>query len=691
MRKRKLLLLFSLVFMVGISYGAEVNVPSGDTLQNFIDAAADGDVLILENGGVYYTFGSLEVDKSLTLKAADGYTVRPQVYCDGTSGVLISGKASVTEIGIEFISTAARYLNRIDKNDTAHFIGMFDCVARGFDRNIIQSKDNPSFLDSCIVEDSYAYAGGGGGYSFINCDDASLRYLRLTNSSFVDFDKSFIELHKRTDEVKTVIIENCNIHGRASSAADLIRIHGAAGSVFTIKNSIISGIELEGIWDIGDNVTDTIMNVYYHDVFDEAGMTGNTWSHEVAFTKTDPEFTNGPVGALYLRTGSPALTASTTGSYIGASRWITAPAADALLGITINGQSSVLNPAFHIDSLDYTADIPFKWGDTVEVAALAAYSEAVITGDGKKAWDGAMTLAVDVSVEGGTNAYHLDLTRIEPNDDPTLHRIVIQDTIPDKYYIYFPGDQPDWNEFDLRFPVGMDTLNIIKAEKNWDGTEVSYEQYTNVQSGSEEIKIYCTAETGKTLTYTINAMTEGTGTDATLRKMLLRSSVDTFATTPPFDSGITNYTLNVPYGTDMVYVEAIATDSYSSIDDTSFVETEVAITDGGATATVTVTSEDGATSETYTVTITESPTSVDYSFVNNIRLYHNSADEMLNIINAKDVKQVQIYSITGKMLINKTVTGQETLEISTSNLANGLFIVKLNNINNQFYTNKFIK
>ena len=53
MKKLKLLLLSGLLFLAGISFATEHTVASGDSIQPVIDAAIEGDVIILEDGGVY--------------------------------------------------------------------------------------------------------------------------------------------------------------------------------------------------------------------------------------------------------------------------------------------------------------------------------------------------------------------------------------------------------------------------------------------------------------------------------------------------------------------------------------------------------------------------------------------------------------------------------------------------------------
>ena len=200
--------------------------------------------------------------------------------------------------------------------------------------------------------------------------------------------------------------------------------------------------------------------------------------------------------------------------------------------------------------------------------------------------------------------------------------------------------------------------------------------------------IYCTAESGATVTYTINALPVGTGTVTTLRSLMLSSPVDTFATTPPFQSGISNYTLEVPAGTDSLFVKPASTDSCATM---AFEDT-IVISSGTATVNVAVTSEDGANTQTYTVEVTVAGTGVENDLSNNrIRLYHNSAIEQLQIFNTDDVSHLEIYSITGKLLISRSVDYQNTLEISTSSLTTGIYLLRLNGPENVVKTAKFIK
>jgi hypothetical protein len=145
--------------------------------------------------------------------------------------------------------------------------------------------------------------------------------------------------------------------------------------------------------------------------------------------------------------------------------------------------------------------------------------------------------------------------------------------------------------------------------------------------------------------------------------------------------------LEVPVGTDTLIVMPASTDSWA----TMVYEDTMVISGGAATVTVEVTSEDGANTQTYTVEVTVMGVGVEDDLTNNVYLHHNAAIEQLVIVNADDVQQVQIYTITGKLMVSKNVEYQNRLEISTSGLSNGVYIVRLNNSKEVIHATKFIK
>ena len=591
MRKLRLLLLSGLLFLFGMSFAAEVTVPTGDTLQNYIDAAAAGDVLILEDGGVYG--GELLITKSLTIKAVDGYSVRPVIIQGSTNGIKFGGDPSGAEIkliGLEFMSTGARYLHRFATGDSLSYLEMTDVVAHGYDRCIIRASDSGIFLDSVLIDNSHFYDFHGSEYRLFYFDkgDCPVKYFKAVNSSFVDFDRTFLQINS-PDTKKTVIIENCNIHGRTDEREDdLFDVDGAAGSTFTLSNSIISSIQLGLIWDVRSNVTDSVMNCYFFEVDSVAHMVDSAdWSYEAAFTETDPMFSNGPAGALYLDAASPALTASTTGGVIGDPRWATAAGVAELFRLTVD--EGMLSPLFTSGTADYTLEVPY--GTTsVEVGAAAAFAGATVAGTG----------AVDVS------------------------------------------------------------------------------------SGSGTATVVVTAEDGVTTqTYTVAITVALPATDASLSS--LTTSLDSL--NPAFDPAVLDYTSYGPLGTDTVFVYAEATDGNATLTITD----TVLIAAGSGVATVVVTAEDGATTQTYTINITVDNTGIEMDVVNKIKMYYNSISDRLMIQNSADVEMVEIYSLTGALVASESVYNQESLDVSTGMLSNGLYVVRMKLGGNGIQTGKFVK
>ncbi len=80
----------------------------------------------------------------------------------------------------------------------------------------------------------------------------------------------------------------------------------------------------------------------------------------------------------------------------------------------------------------------------------------------------------------------------------------------------------------------------------------------------------------------------------------------------------------------------------------------------------------------------EDPTSISEVNLSNIALYPNPAKTVLNIENATE--DVQIFDITGRLLINVENKGTNLLQINVSNLSKGMYFVKVGN-----YTTKFVK
>ena len=77
------------------------------------------------------------------------------------------------------------------------------------------------------------------------------------------------------------------------------------------------------------------------------------------------------------------------------------------------------------------------------------------------------------------------------------------------------------------------------------------------------------------------------------------------------------------------------------------------------------------------------------AFVNRLVVYPNPANNVLNVANLSDAKEVQVYSILGQMVCNQPVEAQQTmLQMDVSKLGNGSYVVVIVKNNGQRETQK---
>jgi hypothetical protein len=74
-----------------------------------------------------------------------------------------------------------------------------------------------------------------------------------------------------------------------------------------------------------------------------------------------------------------------------------------------------------------------------------------------------------------------------------------------------------------------------------------------------------------------------------------------------------------------------------------------------------------------------------------LSLSYNQAYDLLRIINAREVESVEIFSITGQLLLNVMAGGQESIEINTSALQSGVYIVRCKMAANNIQAVRFVK
>ena len=76
---------------------------------------------------------------------------------------------------------------------------------------------------------------------------------------------------------------------------------------------------------------------------------------------------------------------------------------------------------------------------------------------------------------------------------------------------------------------------------------------------------------------------------------------------------------------------------------------------------------------------------------NNIKLYYNSFEDLVQIRNSSEVEKVMIYSITGQQFINLSSYNEESMKINVNMLQKGIYIANMQLSNNCAYSVKFVK
>lgn len=72
-------------------------------------------------------------------------------------------------------------------------------------------------------------------------------------------------------------------------------------------------------------------------------------------------------------------------------------------------------------------------------------------------------------------------------------------------------------------------------------------------------------------------------------------------------------------------------------------------------------------------------------------LFYNAINDQVLISNASEVEHIEVFSITGQLLIDMDVNRQETIQINTNSLKKGVFVVRLRLENKRIQGVKFLK
>ena len=296
----------------------QVNPGSG-TLRAAVASASAGDVLILADGE-YSEPEVVELNKNLTIKAADGVTpvVAQQYY------MKLLNSAQVTMIGIKFDGGA--YNNGQGAND--HFIRPYDATADKtltlIDCEICRWKSfvlYPQRADRCMatltIENCYFHDNVRSAVYVADAPGATaalpLAELNVQNSTFVSDGGTYkvIDIKNSGAEQKDakLRIDHCTFYNcgpvRSEKSTDVI-----------ISNSIFAAPTASAYEATICYTTDAAINNCL--AYNVEHLAGPTITGAV---EGDPQFADAENGDLTLAATSPAINAGTDGKTLGDSRW----------------------------------------------------------------------------------------------------------------------------------------------------------------------------------------------------------------------------------------------------------------------------------------------------------------------------------------------------------------------------------
>ncbi len=332
MFKKLLLPCIAVLFLLSASF-AQTNVAPGDgTLKAAITAASAGDILVLESGGVYTESEATayEIDKELTIKAADGADVKPKVemhaFASGTveraDFFLLKDGVSISLKGIEFdglepdttVYRAADNLIALEENASIGTIEIDDCIYHRAFGNVVDGGTDGASVENVVITNSFV-GNVNGGPEFK--ETALTGLLKAENSTFWNLSNRFLRAQPGGGDAEG-IVNHCTVYGVAGKRIIMAK---ANNKKWLVTHSIFStfiGREAGSSIRPGNNAADTLNYCILHS---NVGLHGD-WDVVENNSEDDPKFADPDNGDFTLLEGSPALTMASDGGAIGDPRWV---------------------------------------------------------------------------------------------------------------------------------------------------------------------------------------------------------------------------------------------------------------------------------------------------------------------------------------------------------------------------------
>ncbi|GAB4335601.1 MAG: hypothetical protein Kow0037_15720 [Calditrichia bacterium] len=319
--------------MLGISHAQTIHqVAAGtDVLKPVIDAASPGDIIELTtSGGEYLSSDQIEINKSLTIRAADGLSQKPVLKYVGTSTgaymFRITSSPKVVFKSIEFNgdgtgsggAAKAKYALSLDNGDTlgTMIVKVDNCVLHDFNEKIIKPYGECG-IDSLIVTNSILYNGAKEGITVYTGSSSDPKvYLKVgifKNNTFYNFAREGIKGDTNPDP--QILVDHCTFYNCGGSSKGMIFFDDMIN--VEVKNSVFVKNSYSSYFSRFESAD----NLFHHNaVWDVVNFKAENATVSDTI-HADPLFADPANGDFTLAANSPVLGMADDGWAMGDLRW----------------------------------------------------------------------------------------------------------------------------------------------------------------------------------------------------------------------------------------------------------------------------------------------------------------------------------------------------------------------------------
>lgn len=339
--------------------------------------------------------------------------------------------------------------------------------------------------------------------------------------------------------------------------------------------------------------------------------------------------------------------------------FILSPQPNSLLS-SLTVSSGTLTPSFQPNTFNYSVTLPFGTTTPPTVSATPQDPLATVNITQATSVTGTATVLVIASDQSSQNTYTVAFSLANSSA-----KEIVSFTIPGQ--IGNTNIDQQNNSITVFMPSGT---NLTSLTPTIIITGVSVSPSSGVpQNFTNPVQYTVTAADNSTRTYTAQVQITSTNNDATLSYL----SVNPGALEPSFSPQTTNYTVELPQGTTSVQIFAQPNDPAANVK--IFLPTNLHGNISQRTGIVLVTATDQVTTKIYNILF-----NVSSSIESNIQSFDfiisNPIKEKLIIqIDKNLIANIEMYNGLGQLVKSHTLKNEKYVEIDTSNLTSGSYIV----------------